>query len=561
MKSPIRRRIAATVTAVALISLSACGASQESQSATTTAAAVATAQEAARGSSNYVTDLADTHADADDTEYDADGATTIALADGGTEVDGEDAAVDGDVVTISEPGTYLVSGTLSDGQLVVDSAADGKVRIVLDGADITSSTTSPLLITEADEAVLVLADGSANTVSDSKASGEDDEEDDAPNATVYSMADLTIAGTGSLEVSGVSADGITSKDGLVILAGDLTVDAADDGIRGKDYLVLEDGTIDVTAAGDALKADNDAEGELGSLLIDGGALTVDAGDDAVKAEGAMTVNGGTVEVTASVEGLEAADLQINDGTIDVTASDDGINVAGPDAVVDAITEAEGDTDREMPSPPADGQMPEMPEGGEMPSPPTDGEMPEMPTDGELPEGGPDGGMGGGRGGGTETDTGGVLAINGGSVTVQAGGDGVDSNGALVISGGTVTVAGVGNGPDGALDANGDFVVDGGELYAGGGAQMLIGPDEASAQAWLVATLDDTVAGGTTISVVDADGTEVASYRTVAEAGALTVSIPELVDGQSYTLEVAGEQVGTASAGEFSGGGFGGPPQG
>ena len=76
---------------------------------------------------------ADTHADADDGDYSPDGATTITLADGASTVDGAGAAVQGDVVTITAAGTYLVSGTLSDGQLVVDSPGEGKVKIVLDG--------------------------------------------------------------------------------------------------------------------------------------------------------------------------------------------------------------------------------------------------------------------------------------------------------------------------------------------------------------------------------------------------------------------------------------------
>jgi uncharacterized protein DUF4353 len=45
------------------------------------------------------------------------------------------------------------------------------------------------------------------------------------------MADLTIAGTGSLDVNGQYNDGIVSKDGLVLAAGNVTVKAADDGMN------------------------------------------------------------------------------------------------------------------------------------------------------------------------------------------------------------------------------------------------------------------------------------------------------------------------------------------
>ncbi|MEQ6902494.1 carbohydrate-binding domain-containing protein [Nocardioides sp. YIM 152588] len=571
MKKLVRATATAAVSAVALLSLSACStdaaetaADTGSDTAATSTAASGDAQELARGSSNYVTTLEDTHADADDGEYDAADATTIALKDGGSSVDGEGAEVDGDVVTITDPGTYLVSGTLSDGQLVVDSEADGKVRIVLDDADITSASTSPLWIVEADEAVLILADGSSNTLADSKASGEDDEEDDAPNATIYSKADLTIAGSGSLDVTGASADGITSKDGLVILDGEITVDAADDAITGKDYLDVEGGTITVTAADDGLKSDNEDEADLGSLAVNGGTITVEAGDDGLKAEGALTINDGSVTVTQSEEGIEAADIVIAGGTIDVTSNDDGINVAGPDVLTDATatstdTSTDSDTDTGDAQPAADGERPE---------PPSDGQMPERPEGdmGERPEGGPGGEMGGDMGGGPggmggESDTGGVLTISGGDITVTADGDGLDSNGSLAITGGTLVVNGPESSGNGAIDVNGSYVIDGGTVYAGGSAGMLESPDAGSGQAWLVATLSGTVTAGSTIEVQDADGDTVGTFTATKATAALVVSAADLADGETYTLVVDGAEVGSATAGESTGGGMGGGPMG
>ncbi len=269
----------------------------------------------------------------------------MTLADGASKVDGSGASVDGDVVTITAAGTYLLSGELTDGQVVVNSTGEGKVKLVLDGVDITSSDTSPMVIAEADEAVVILADGSTNELADSKVSGADDEEDDAPNATLFSMADLTIAGTGSLQVSGNSNDGIASKDGLVILSGEVEVTATDDGVRGKDYLVIEGGTVTVVAGGDGLKSDNETEGELGWVQLDAGTVIIDAGDDGVDAIGAINVAGGTLRVIKSEEGLEAATITIAGGTVDVTANDDGLNAtdgseateAAQDGVLISIT--------------------------------------------------------------------------------------------------------------------------------------------------------------------------------------------------------------------------------
>jgi hypothetical protein len=322
-RMPLRRKVAALSTAAVLMLASACGAS-DGTATTSTAVGSQSSVSASSLTANTV-GVADTHADANDGDYSPDGATTITLADGASTVDGTGAHVEGDVVTITKAGTYLVSGTLTDGQLVVDSTGDGKVVLVLDGVDLTSADTSPVVITEADEAVLVLADGSTNVLADSAASGDDDKEDDAPTATLFSMADLTIAGSGSLRVTGTSNDAIVAKDGLVILSGTIDVTAADDGIRGKDYLVVQGGTLSVESGGDGLKSDNEDVGELGWVQIDAGTVTIAAGDDGVDAVGAINVADGTLVVTESEEGLEAAAITIAGGAVEVTANDDGLN--------------------------------------------------------------------------------------------------------------------------------------------------------------------------------------------------------------------------------------------
>lgn len=322
-RQPVRRTVAALSTAALLTVVAACGSADATDDNGTSSG---TSSNASTTSVTATTiNTADTHADANDGDYSTDGATSITLADGASAVEGSGATADGDVVTITEAGTYLISGTLSDGQVVVNSTGDGKVLLVLDGVDITSADTSPVVITEADEAVVVLADGSTNNLADSAASATDDEAEDAPNATLFSMADLTIAGSGSLTVQGNSNDGITSKDGLVVLSGTVEVTAVDDGIRGKDYLVVQGGDITVTSKGDGLKSDNEDEGEFGWMLLDAGSLTIAAGDDGIDAIGAINVADGTLTVSESVEGLEAATITIAGGTVDVTSSDDGLN--------------------------------------------------------------------------------------------------------------------------------------------------------------------------------------------------------------------------------------------
>ena len=183
-------------------------------------------------------------------------AVDVTLADGDSQ-GGSGVSVDGDTVTITTAGTYHVSGTLTSGSLVVD-APDGVVDLVLDGVDITAANVAAINVVEAGQVVLWLADGADNVLADAEGAAVDETVEDAPNATVYSAADLWIAGEGELSVTAHAADAITSKDTLVMVGGDVTVIAADDGVRGKDHLVVTGGTLTADVEGDALRSDNES---------------------------------------------------------------------------------------------------------------------------------------------------------------------------------------------------------------------------------------------------------------------------------------------------------------
>lgn len=219
-----------------------------------------------------------THAEADDAAYDAASAVPITLDGSSAAAGGSGVSIAGSRVTVTAPGTYLVSGTLGDGQLLVNSPGEGTVRIVLDDASTTSSTSAPFVVLAADEVVVVLAEGSSNTLADAQTytypAGADE-----PNAALFSAADLTIAGSGALTVTGNANDAIASKDGLVIASGTITVRAKDDGIRGKDYVIVDGGEVTVTAGGDGVKADNAEEADRGYVALLGGTLEVTSGGD------------------------------------------------------------------------------------------------------------------------------------------------------------------------------------------------------------------------------------------------------------------------------------------
>lgn len=260
------------------------------------------------------------HAASDDDDYDTADATTIAVSGTSGTVTGSGATATEGTVTISAAGTYIVSGQL-DGQIVVDTQDEGKVRLVLDGATIASSTDAAIRIVAADEMVIILADGTENSLSDTSSYAADAD----GTGAIASKADLTIGGSGTLSVTGNATNAISSSDGLVILGGTINVTSADDGIRGKDYVVIAGGTITVSANGDAIQSTNTDDIGRGYMLMTGGSLTVTGANKAIDAVSDIIIDGGTLDVTSEGDTVEGAYILLADGTGRIVSGDDGLN--------------------------------------------------------------------------------------------------------------------------------------------------------------------------------------------------------------------------------------------
>jgi hypothetical protein len=438
-------------------------------------------------------------------------------------------------VTITNGGTYRLAGTLSDGQVAVATESQEVVRLVLDGVDIASSTGAAISVVEAEKVVVILAPGSKNTLADAATYQLASADVDEPNAALFSTADLTIAGEGSLAVTGRYNDGIASKDGLIIAGGTVTVDAADDGIRGKDYLVVTGGTLAVEAGGDALKADNEEDASLGYVAIaggnldltagtdgidaftaatvHGGDLAIAAGDDAIHSETLVEVGGGTIDVSRSYEGLEGTRIVVTGGEISIVAEDDGLNVAGG-------VDGSGWTQ----------------EGG---------------FDAAPVGRGPGGGGGAGRGPGGETAIEGyIVEMSGGTIVIDAGGDGFDSNGSATVTGGTIVVNGPLSNGNGAIDVNGELLVSDAVLVAAGSLGMAETPDPSSAQATLHLAFDSLVEAGTVIRVQAPDGTGVATFVASKPFQSLVVSTPAVEAGVAYDVLAGGSVAGVDHGGLY-----------
>ena len=482
--------------------------------------------------------------------WEEDGATRISLSDDGCAVDGAGAVADGTTVTITAGGTYVLTGQISAGQVVVN--ADGeKVQLVLDGASVTSADSAAILVRAAKKVWLTLADGTQNKLATSGSFAEDDEY--SIDGAVWCKSDLTINGTGALKVSSAEGHGIVCKDELALVSGDVEVEAARHAVQAQDAACVVAGTWSLTAGTDGIHCGDDDDAEKGSVLIvggtvsidaasdgvdaanvlevDGGEVTVSAGDDGLHSERALQVDGGTVTVTKSYEGLEGSTVTVNGGVIDVTSSDDGVNAAG-DPTGDSSAEA---TDAGASGPEADGEQPEAPMGGGQ-APAEGGQAPAK--GGQAPaEGGQAptdaGGQAPGAGGAMDYDSTAQVTINGGKLTIQAGGDGIDSNGDLTVTGGETYVFGPVSDGDGSLDFAGTGTITGGVVMCAGSSGMAQNFGDASTQGSMLVSASGQA--GDAIQLADEDGNVVASCEARTSYSCLLVSAPGVESGKTYTL--------------------------
>jgi len=177
------------------------------------------------------------HEEPGDYSWDEGEVIPIVLADDGIVAPSDGVVITDGTVAISAGGTYELTGSLSDGRIVVETQDESTVRLILNGVDIRSTTSAPIAVLASEKTVIFLADGSVNHLADAADHAVEEDVD----ATIFSKDDLSISGTGSLTVDGNFNDGIACSDGLVIHDGNVYVTAVDDGVRGKDYVVVRGG--------------------------------------------------------------------------------------------------------------------------------------------------------------------------------------------------------------------------------------------------------------------------------------------------------------------------------
>lgn len=417
--------------------------------------------------------------------YDESEAVKITLSGKTAACNSSNVQIEDGVVTIKAAGVYVLSGTFTDGTIVVDAGDDDKVQLVLDGVSITAADYAAIYAKNADKVFVTLAEGAGNSL---MVSGDYVQTDDNNvDAVIFAKCDLTLNGTGSLTVKDNTGHGIVSKDDLVVTGGTYTIYSQDHCLNGKDSVRIADGTFNLSCDEDGIHAGNDDQQD-GYVYIEGGDINISVGDDAIHAEGLLIITGGDIDVSKSCEGVEGGKILVTGGDIDVISRDDGFNAAG----------------------------------------------------GSSGSGDNHDGFGGGPGMGgvdMDADNDAYILITGGTININANGDGIDSNGCIGITGGSVHVLGPSDNGNGAMDYGICAAITGGEIVAVGGSGMAQGFGDESTQCSALVNFDEWVDAGETITLTDSDGKEVFSYKVDKKFNSVVISTSDMKQGDNYTLTV------------------------
>ncbi len=519
------------------------------------------------------------------TTYDGEDAVQILLQGATATCESENVSVDGGTVTIKAEGTYLLSGTLDDGQIRVDAGENDKLQLVFDGVSVNSSASAALYIREADKVFVTLSAGSENLLSNGGSFVPDGETN--VDGAVFSKQDLTCNGDGRLTVTSPGGHGVVCKDDLVLTGGTYTVSAGSHGLDVNDSVRIDGASLSVEAGKDGVHVENEEDETLGYFYLAGGSLSVVSGGDGVSASGQLQVSGGEVTVTSggghengpqhttggfggpgrdrvattetdSTESCKAikADggLLLDGGTFrldsadDALHSNDDVTVTGGDFTVSSgddgfhadgtLTVSGGNILVENSYEGLEGLHVAITGGDVRLTADDDGVNAAGGTDGSGFGGGFGNDRFGGRGpGGPNGGTGssdGSIVISGGTLSVVAYGDGIDANGSLEITGGDVTVAGPTQGDTATLDFDTTGRITGGRFVGTGGAGMAQTFSDSS-QGVIALQVGNQSAG---TEIVLSDGGE--TLLTVSPSlpyAVVILSLPEMVKGETYTVSI------------------------
>ena len=542
---------------------------------------------------------------------DKNNATTVVFKGSEALITGTGTAFSEGTLTIKQPGTYTLSGTLENGQVLVDAGKNDVVRLVLNGVSLRNETGPAIYAKKSKEIVLFLTGKTQNKVSDGARYAEVKDENE-PDAAIFVQDSLSIAGDGFLEVTGSHKHGIRAQDILTISGGVISVDSAGDALRGRDGINIQNGNFTIKSAADAIKANNDKDGAKGFVNIAGGAFVIQSKNDGITAKSSLSITGGVFNITTgrgsaspsarinnyrgrfgggfgrtsaksssatstSMKALKAGKLiHIKGGEFTIDAEDDAVN-SGDKVVISSgrFTIKTGDdgihANNALEISGGDINIVSCFEGLEGVSITISGGNISVVSDDDAVNAADGtanrsrgGGWGGGWGGWPAPNEKMFVRITGGTVDLYCGTDGIDSNGNIFIEGGTIKISGPSSVFDGAIDFDGSMIVTGGEFITAG---SVIGVSEGSTQPVILVSYVRQQPPGSVIAIKDSNGKTLLEYESKMQYYMSGFTSPSFKVGETYTLFVDGEKhtdiklsgivTGISDNGGYYSGGWGG----
>ena len=516
--------------------------------------------------------------------YEESGAVYVTLSDDGITGETDGVVIKGQTVTITAEGTYIFSGTLSEGQIVVD-ADNAKAQIVFDNVDITCASSAAVYVKSAEKVFVTLAEGSQNTLRNTDEYVAID--DNNIDAVIFAKSDLTLNGTGSLTIISAEGHGIVSKDDLKITGGTYDIIAAGHALSGKDSVRIADGTFILTAEKDGIHAENADDKEKGYIYIADGDFTITSDGDGMDASNIVQIEDGTLDITAgggaanslkthesdmpggpgggmpqngekldgesmpqmgekpdgenmpqdtttdesgtSTKGIKAGGgMYLNGGTYKIDSADDSIHSNANITIADGTyTLATGDDGVH-----ADDAL--IVNGGTITVTESYEGLEGLAVtinDGTIDITASDDGI---------NTAGEKMELNGGYIHILAGGDGVDSNGDLTINGGEIYIDGPSDNGNSAIDYGdrSSAYVNGGTLVAIGSSGMAEVMSDSSKQKVLMVKLGEQMEAGNVV-LTDSEGNVIVSYTALKTYDCVIISTAEVESGATYTLTTSG----------------------